>query len=92
MDIFVTVIMSAATALVSILQLCMLLRALLPLFMMRDDHPVLLFCAMVTEPIVAPVRALFDYMGWFTDLPIDVSFFVAYLLLNVVSTVLALFA
>ena len=92
MDLFMTLVMGTAMALVGILQLCMLLRALLPLFMMREDHPVLLFCAMVTEPIVAPVRALFDHMGWFQELPIDVAFFVAYLLLNIVSTLLTVFA
>ena len=92
MNLFLTLVTGTATALIGILQLCMLLRALLPLFMMREDHPVLLFCAMVTEPIVAPVRALFDHMGWFRDLPIDIAFFVAYLLLNLVSTLLAIFA
>ena len=49
MDLFMTLVMGTAMALVGILQLCMLLRALLPLFMMREDHPVLLFCAMVTD-------------------------------------------
>ena len=57
MALFLTLVTGTATALVGILQLCMLLRALLPLFMMREDHPVLLFCAMVTEPIIPPVTA-----------------------------------
>ena len=47
---------------------------------------------MLTEPIVAPVRALFARMGWFQNVPIDVSFFAAYLLLSAVSTVLGVVA
>ena len=42
---------------------------------------------MVTEPIILPIRALFARLGWFQNLPIDISFLVAYLLLTVLGTV-----
>ena len=47
---------------------------------------------MVTEPVVAPVRRLFERLNWFQNLPIDISFLVAYLLLTLVSSLLPLFA
>lgn len=88
MDLFVTVVARTALALVFALELCMFIRAILSWFPVSDDNPILLFVTMVTEPIIAPIRALFDHFGWFRNIPIDVSFFVAYILLSVVSTVI----
>ena len=92
MDLFVTIFARTALALLFALELCMLIRAILSWFPIKDDNPILLFVTMVTEPIVAPIRALFERMDWFQNIPIDVSFFVAYLLLSVVSTVLGVVA
>lgn len=88
MDIFVSIFIGTVRALISVLELCMLLRAILSWLPIKEDNPFLLFIHMVTEPIVIPVRALFEKMGWFKNSPIDVSFFVAYLLLSVLGTVL----
>lgn len=88
MDIFVSIFIGTARALISVLELCMLLRAILSWFPIKEDNPFLLFIHMVTEPIVIPVRALFEKMGWFQNSPIDISFFVAYLLLSAVGTLL----
>jgi YggT family protein len=63
----------------------MLVRAVLSWFPIRDDNPILRFVCMVTEPLIAPIRALFDRMGWFRNFPIDLSFLVAFLLLSFVS-------
>ena len=54
----------------------MLIRAVLSWFPIQRDHPILRFVCMVTEPLVAPIRALFDRMGWFRNFPIDLSFLV----------------
>ncbi len=88
MDLFVTIFARTALALLFALELCMLIRAILSWFPIKDDNPILLFVTMVTEPIVAPIRALFDHFGWFRNIPIDISFFVAYILLSIVSTVI----
>lgn len=88
MDIFVSIFIGTVRALISVLELCMLLRAILSWLPIKEDNPFLLFIHMVTEPIVIPVRALFEKMGWFKNSPIDISFFVAYLLLSVLGTVL----
>lgn len=88
MDLFVTIVARTALALLFALELCMLIRAILSWFPIKDDNPILLFVTMVTEPIVAPIRALFDHFGWFRNIPIDISFFVAYILLSIVSTVI----
>ena len=92
MDLFISLFVGTAKALLFMLELCMLVRAVLSWLPLKDDNPILLFVTMVTEPIVAPVRALFEKMGWFRNVPIDVSFFVAYLLLSAVSAVLGIAA
>ena len=75
-------------ALLSAIELCMLVRAVLSWFPIRDDNPILRFVCMVTEPLIAPIRALFDRLGWFRNFPLDMSFFVAFLLLSALSGVL----
>jgi YggT family protein len=87
-DLFIRIMATSVEALLFTLEICMLIRAVLSWLPIKDDNVFLLFVMMVTEPIVAPVRALFEKMGWFQNVPIDVSFFVAYLLLTVVSTVI----
>ena len=89
MELFASIVIGTAQALLTVLELCMLLRAILSWLPIKEDNPFLLFVHMVTEPIVAPVRALFERMGWFQNMPIDLSFFAAYLLLSAVSTLLA---
>lgn len=74
--------------LLSAVELCMLVRAVLSWFPVRDDNPILRFVEMVTEPLIAPIRALFDRMGWFRNFPLDMSFFVAFLLLSATNATL----
>lgn len=85
MRLALTILRGTVSALLSAVQLCMLIRAVLSWFPIQRDHPILRFVCMVTEPLVAPIRALFDRMGWFRNFPIDLSFLVAFLLLSFVS-------
>lgn len=88
MKLALTILGNTALTLLSAMELCMLVRALLSWFPIRDDNPILRFVCMVTEPLIAPIRALFQRMGWFRNFPIDVSFFAAFLLLSFVSGML----
>lgn len=90
MDLFLTLVVGTASALVTVIELCFLVRAVLSWLPIGDDNPILKFVFMVTEPIIMPIRALFERLGWFQNMPIDISFLVAYLLLIALSG--ALFA
>lgn len=68
--------------------LAMLARAVLSFFVMDNDGPLLSFLYAVTEPFIIPVRALFETLGWFQELPIDMSFFVSCLLIGMIRTLL----
>ena len=91
MNLFMALFTGTVRALLFFVEICFLIRAVLSWFPIREDHPILLLVAMITEPIVAPVRALLDRLGWFRNLPIDMSFFVAYLLLILVESLLGIF-
>ena len=82
METFVFVIKNAATLLLSFVQIAMLVRAILSWFPL-DNRFVDFVCA-VTEPFVYPIRRLFEKMGWFQGLPLDISFMVSYLLITVI--------
>ena len=88
MELFLTLVVGTASALVTVIELCFLVRAVLSWLPIGDDNPILKFVFMVTEPIIIPIRALFERLGWFQNMPIDISFLVAYLLLVALSSVL----
>lgn len=88
MNLALAILGNTVTVLLSAVELCMLIRALLSWFPIRDDNPILRFVCMVTEPLIAPIRALFDRMGWFRNFPLDISFLVAFLLLSFVNGML----
>lgn len=85
MDLFLTLLIGTASALVTVIELCFLVRAVLSWLPIADDNVILAFVMMVTEPIVAPIRMLFEKLGWFQNMPIDISFLVAYFVLIAVS-------
>ena len=82
MEIFTFVIKNAAILLLSFVQIAMLIRAILSWFPI-DNRFVDFVCTM-TEPFIYPVRRLFEKMGWFQGLPVDVSFMASYLLITVI--------
>ena len=88
MNLALLILANTTVALLSILELCMLVRAVLSFLPIRDDHPVLSFVEMVTEPVVAPIRALFDRFDWFQNSVLDVPYIVAFLLISLLSGIL----
>ena len=63
----------------------MFIRAILSWFPSSDDSKFSRFLYVLTEPVIYPVRALFDKLDIGTSLPIDVPFFVTFLLLSFLS-------
>ena len=74
---------SSVRAVIIILQLLMLARAIVSWLPLDEDNPIENFLYTVTEPVIAPVRALLDRFGWFEDLPIDMAFFITFFLLAI---------
>ena len=54
-----------------------------------SDGKFVKFLYVLTEPAIMPIRKLLEKLNWFQGLPIDMSFFVTYLILTVLLLVLA---
>ena len=69
-------------------QLLMLVRAVMSWFPPSDGQggPIRGFVYLATEIFVAPVRALLERFEWARRSPIDISFFITFLLLSFLST------
>ena len=81
MGIFIEIIKSVVLVFLSALQTAMLIRAILSWFVMGGGK-FINFLYAITEPFIAPVRALFEKMNWLQNSPIDFSFLVTYLLIS----------
>ena len=84
MELIIALIASTVSVLLMALELCFLLHAVLSLFA-GEDNMLYRFTGWVIEPIVRPVRALLVKLNWLQNTPFDFSFFIAYLLLSVVT-------
>ena len=69
--------------------LAMFLRVLLSLFGADPNSGLYGLLCLVTEPFILPVRYLLESIEAVRNMPIDLSFFVTYLILNIVSGLLA---
>ena len=85
---FAYVIARVASTLIVAIQLAMFVRAILSWFPSLGDSSFGDLVYTLTEPIIAPVRALCDRFGWFRNIPIDIPFMITYLLLFMVQGLL----
>ena len=77
-------------AVVMVLLVAMLLRAVMSWFISDDGSKFYNFVCLITEPVIIPVRSLFERLGWFQNLPLDISFYITYLLLSLLQLFLEL--
>lgn len=88
MQFVLMLLQNTVVLILSVFQLAMLIRAIMSWFP-GDSNKFEIFLYAITEPLILPVRKLFERLNWFQELPIDVSFFVTYLLLSLVLVLLA---
>lgn len=88
MDIFIALIKSIAFVFLSAIQTAMFIRAILSWFVMDGGGKIMGFLYAITEPFIAPIRALLAKMNWLQGSPIDFSFMITFLLLSIISVFL----
>ena len=88
MNEFSSILGFICVALVEIVLLAMLIRAIMSLF--TDGGVILNFVYSITEPIIMPVRKIFEKFNISSGFPIDLSFLITYLLLSALKTVLSI--
>lgn len=86
MEYVIYILRVTAVILLDAVMLAMFLRAVCSWFM--AEGRLIDFLYMITEPFILPVRMLLDRFGLFQNLPVDLSFFITYLLLSVISAIL----
>jgi YggT family protein len=74
-------------ALIDIIMIAMAVRAVMSWFV-DEDNAVLSFLYSITEPLVLPVRKLLHKFSGSSAFPLDISFFITYMLLVLLRTVL----
>ncbi|MBQ7821601.1 MAG: YggT family protein [Clostridia bacterium] len=75
----------------SVVLFMMLLRAIMSWLPLSQDNPIEEFLFRVTEPFIFPVRAIVERFESLSSLPIDISFFISFILLSIVVDVLSSF-
>ena len=88
MQTIAIILAGTVNALLMVLQFAMLLRAIMSLFF-DESSSFAAFLVAITEPVIMPIRMLFDRMEWFKSSPLDVPFFVTYMLLAIISSLLS---
>ena len=89
MQTIAIILAGTVNALLMVLQFAMLLRAIMSLFF-DEGSSFAAFLVAITEPVIMPIRMLFDRMEWFKNSPLDVPFFVTYMLLAIISSLLSM--
>lgn len=82
------VISATVRYLITAIQFLMFARAILSWLPLDDDNPIENFLYAVTEPVILPVRTVIERFGWFEGMPIDMSFFITFLLLSILEMIL----
>ena len=82
---------SLARILLEVLSFAMMIRVLLPIFFNPEGNRIYELTALLTEPIITPVRALLVKFNIGQNSPIDWSFFATYLLIGILQTLLPAF-
>ncbi|MBQ4354711.1 MAG: YggT family protein [Clostridia bacterium] len=75
--------MTTVRVLLAAIQFLMMARAIISWLPLDEDNPIVTFLYTVTEPVIAPVRAVIDRLGLFEGMPIDMSFLITFILLSI---------
>ena len=90
MHLFLYVLGYTAYYFLYVMELAMFIRAVFSWIDPARDSKVHQFLYNITEPVIMPVRSLVTRFNLFSDLPIDVSFSITFLLLIVVQRIIRL--
>lgn len=68
----------------NVMQTALLARAILSWFDMEMEWKISAFIYAITEPVIYPIRAFCQRMGWFQGMMLDIPFLIAMILLALV--------
>ena len=83
LNVLLYIVSNVVVTILSLLQLAMLARAILSMFML--DGPIVAVLDMVTEPFIIPIRRLYKRFNLFQNSPFDFSGLTAMILISVIT-------
>ena len=86
--IILSIVARLVVVLLNVLQFLMFGRAIMSWFSPDEDNKLAQFLFLVTEPFVYPVRQFLNKFEFFSNMPIDMSFVVAMVVLVLCTTLL----
>ena len=81
-------ISNVAYLLIGAMQLLMMIRAILSWLPMLEENALTMFIYQVTEVVIYPVRCVLERFEFIASMPLDLSFFVTFILLSLIQTAL----
>ena len=90
METAVLLLKNIILVLLEVLQFAFLLRAIMSWFDRGEPGMISSFLIFVTEPVILPIRILFERRKLFQGSMLDVPFFISFLLLMFVQTFLTI--
>ena len=73
---------------IDVVSITMLIQVVLQFFVDPTENRIYLLACFITEPFIAPVRAIMARLNILQDSPIDWAFFITSLLLGILSSLL----
>lgn len=90
MELFHSILYYTLSGMLTVLWLALFLRAVVSWFDPTGEGVLSGILYLITEPLIHPIRVLFEKKEWFTETPIDVPFFVLILLVAVLRGLVSL--
>lgn len=87
MPVFLYLTVTTVDLVVSVLQFCMLIRAIFS-FLPMEENAFTAILIFITEPVILPVRRICERFGIGDGLPIDIPFFITAILLIFISAII----
>ena len=90
MELFYSILYYTLSGMLTVLWLALFLRTIISWFDPTGEGALSGILYVITEPLIHPIRLLFEKMDWFQETPIDVPFFVLVILVAVLRGVVSL--
>lgn len=89
MDTVIYIFKQFILILLDVFQFAMMIRAILSWIDPMQEWKISTFLAVLTEPVIMPLRRLFEKMRWFEGVPLDIPFLLTWIILAIIQTVLS---
>ena len=91
MELFHSILYHTLSGMLTIIWVALFLRAILSWFDPTGEGKLSGLFYMITEPLIHPIRLLFEKLNWFQETPIDVPFFALVILVAVLRMLISVF-